>query len=627
MWANHPEIARRWAHKYPHQKNLPMYKNTKTEKKTEKKAIFDALYASFGKFSPSQPCFIRGKNQLKKADSDLAAVNIAHADKPTYAGEAPNELKEKPEEKVLKTDAEIEKSPVVTSNDDVKNLEMKKLSVVLSQAVRQAMSKGQYAPRNVGLPNRPMPTAPAPVNPMPVGAQPQQAQPQQAQNPNANNPFSTANADTPVWRKYGPVAADGNLNGNAAFGVKNSPDSSKTAASISSILDTNKRVEEGKKVENVKPKVQATGNKADLNPNDATNKTQEQKQAGVPKSWGGQRWQLGESGINPRIGYKYMLGTVPTPDLALRVGMPGVGVGVGLHPWPYIFVDDGQPSGRHGNNPRSLWKYMADGGRSPEDAFFLELSRIQDNAPIPEYEKFLRSRGVGRSSEEIQMLAKILSESTDVKRNAMAKRLPMAVNSVLKHYDPKNPKSLFMNKQSSIALDIYYKAAARGDATMKAEKKYNSGAGDHSGPPIDRSRFPARNYAAKEHTPEHFRGPDAVYGRDQQDAGVSQTAKRTKELRSRLKTSVALDIYYKAAARGDMLKKHLHYSGTVGDRDATQPIPPRSWPNYSRRAAKELAQYRKDKQDGKLDDAYESAPVREANRKSREAEKRLGFRL
>lgn len=26
MWAKHPEIARRWAHEYPGQKNLPMHK-------------------------------------------------------------------------------------------------------------------------------------------------------------------------------------------------------------------------------------------------------------------------------------------------------------------------------------------------------------------------------------------------------------------------------------------------------------------------------------------------------------------------------------------------------------------------------------------------------------------------
>lgn len=252
--------------------------------------------------------------------------------------------------------------------------------------------------------------------------------------------------------------------------------SGKSAASICSILDNKDTRSEGKQVEDVKPTFQETENKADLNPNDATNKKQDEKQATVDSyaglSSGGQRWQLGESGINPRIGYKYLGGVVPMPDVSLRFGLPGVGGGIGLDPLPYVFGDSGQPSGRHANLPRSFWKKLQDGFRSPEDAFFLELSRIKDNAPIPEYENFLRSRGVGSSSEEIGMLAKILSESTDVKRNAMVKRLPMAVQSVLKNYNPKDPKSLFMGKQSSVALDIYAKYAARGDQSMKQEQKF-----------------------------------------------------------------------------------------------------------------------------------------------------------
>jgi hypothetical protein len=30
MWAKHPEIAKRWAHEYPGQKNLPMHKGGKS---------------------------------------------------------------------------------------------------------------------------------------------------------------------------------------------------------------------------------------------------------------------------------------------------------------------------------------------------------------------------------------------------------------------------------------------------------------------------------------------------------------------------------------------------------------------------------------------------------------------
>lgn len=748
-----------------------MYKND------EKEAALTSLAGAIGKFSPTRLAKTLEKNQAKKADSHLAAVEMPKADKPTAAGEETSKLNEKPEEKVLSSEDKSQNSPVVATNP-----EMKKLSVVLSQAVRKAMStQGQYTPYNVGVSTRPQP--PAPVNPPPVGSPPQQGQqPQQGQNPAAyqgalGGPGAISPSSNPI-NNYGPLSASGDVNGNAAFGVKNSPDSNKSAsvldaldsvgiepqhlvlpaagagvfaihggltgpknkkllnalrgagvgamvgtggtiggmlaqnatgghepsigagtslggiaaliasrklmppvtadkkpkqaeqkeagsspawqrsegqnsegglnakgrasynkatggnlkapvtesnptgerdkrqnsfcarmcgmksketgaktkadpdsrinkslskwnckcgsayefgkwaASVSHVLDTNKSVEEGKKVENVKPALKANENKADLDPTEAIAKeaargdatmraekrynrsgagaraaargdkpidrfkgndqsatehtpdffrgpdavmgrisdkepnvlTKEErgpiiqqaakrtselrtrlksgsvaldiyKRATVDSyaglSSGGQRWQLGESGINPRVGYKYLGGVVPMPDVSLRVGLPGVGGGIGLDPLPYVFGDSGQPSGRHANLPRSFWKKLQDGFRSPEDSFFLELSRIKDNAPVQEYENFLRSRGVGSSSEEIGTLAKILSESTDVKRNAMAKRLPMAVNSVLKNYKPDNPKSLFMGKQSSVALDIYAKYAARGDMTKR----------------------------------------------------------------------------------------------------------------------------------------------------------------
>lgn len=490
-------------------------------KKDEKEAALQSLCFGIGKFSPKEKAPIGGKNQAKKADSHLATVEMPKADKPTAAGEETSNLNKKPEEKVLSSEDKSQNSPVINTNP-----EMKKLSVVLSQAVRKAIATdGQYAPYNVGMPNRPQ--APAPVqNPLPIGAAPQQPQQQQQpQNPAAyqgalGGPGAISPSSNPI-NNYGPISRSGDINGNAAFGVKNSPDSNKSAASICSILDNKDTRSEGKQVEDVKPTFQATNNKADLNPNDATNKKQEQKTsmdaskhnewvkvvskgdakeinkimqrggadasnlsamiakarshqtkkqatnkkqeekaAGIQKSIGGQRWQLGEGGINPQLGYKYMLGMLPTPDVALRVGTPGAGVGIGLHPWPYIFSDKGQPSGRQGNNPRSFWKYMADDFRSPEDSFFLELGGIEDNAPAARYEKLLRDRGIGRSSQEIGMLAKILSESADVKRNSMARRLPAAVQGVLKNYKPENPKSLF--KQSNVALRIYAKHAARG---------------------------------------------------------------------------------------------------------------------------------------------------------------------
>jgi hypothetical protein len=285
---------------------------------------------------------------------------------------------------------------------------MKQLSGVLSKRVREAAQKGQYTPDNVGVQYSQPGAAPAaPVNPLPVGAPPQQAAPAQAaqgQNPAAYQsalagPGAISPSSNPI-NNYGPISASGDINGNAAFGVKNSPDSSKVALDIF---------------------------------------TKRAKQL----SWGGQRWQLGQSGINPQAGYRYMGGVVPTPQVGLRLGLPGAGVSMGLAPLPYLRLDAGEPSGRFANSPRSLWKYMKDGGRSPEDSFFLELAGIEQGAGPERYEKLLRDRAIGSSSEEINAIAHALSESEDVKRQALTKRLPAGVNKLLPNFNPADPKSLY----------------------------------------------------------------------------------------------------------------------------------------------------------------------------------------
>lgn len=329
----------------------------------------------------------------------------------------------------------------------------------------------------------------------------------------------------------------------------------KEAGSISTILDNDKKVHEAKEVQDVEPQVEGSGNEADMDPTDATNKsaargdmakkyltkdeylnkhtkkpedqktmarelrrvrswpayknTQEptgdtpvgtvrkdmrgaersmyqkpksgptpawsdvpareskKKQANVALdiffkqakrlSWGGQRWQLGQAGINPQVGYRYLAGVVPSPQVGLRLGLPGAGVSVGLSPFPYLQTDFGEPSGRFADTPRSLWKYMADGGRSPEDAFFLELAGIEAGAPVERYQKLLRDRAIGSSTEEINAIAQALSESEDVRRMALTKRLPAGVNKLLPQFNAKNPKSLYATpkgQQPSLAQKI-----------------------------------------------------------------------------------------------------------------------------------------------------------------------------
>lgn len=373
-----------------------------------KQAAVNALHAALRHYAP----FSRNQKQgnqagAKKADSQLASVSILDTDKPTYAGEVTKELTAKPEESVLKTQKTPAASPVTPSSPL-----MKKLSVVLSKRVREAAQKGQYAPNNVGVQYSQPGAAPAaPVNPLPIGAPPQQAAPApaaQGQNPAAYQgalagPGAISPSSNPI-NNYGPISQSGDINGNAAFGVKNSPDSSKTALDIFF-------------------KYAAVNYKG--------------------LSSGGQRWQLGQSGINPRIGYKYLGGVLPVPDVSIRAGFPGLGGGIGLDPLPYMFSDSGQPSGRFANSPRSFWKNMSDGFRSPEDSFFLELAGIEQGAGPERYEKLLRDRAIGSSSEEINAIAHALSESEDVKRQALTKRLPAGVNKLLPNFNPKDPKSLY----------------------------------------------------------------------------------------------------------------------------------------------------------------------------------------
>jgi hypothetical protein len=123
-------------------------------------------------------------------------------------------------------------------------------------------------------------------------------------------------------------------------------------------------------------------------------------------SWGGQKWQLGEWGINPQAGYRYLGGVLPTPDIALRLGGPMGGTAVGLAPFPYIETDWGRPSGRQANKEtRSLYKWIGDGMRDRPTAAAHALANVPEDATAEDYEAAMRSSGVGYSSKELKRLA------------------------------------------------------------------------------------------------------------------------------------------------------------------------------------------------------------------------------
>lgn len=239
LWAKHPEIARRWAHEYPGQKNLPMYANQGEEEPApdKEKAAFTfpgkkLTFPLFTSFFPNTG------SPMKQADSVQKYIEIPHSDEPTYAGQEHAEVAEsgKPVqdgEDSRSTDEKIEESPL-----------LKKLSAVLSRPLLQFLEdekatlearQSAKVPQNANLKQYPIasPTIPppmgmaqAPAQPAPQPAPQQPARPAQAQ-ALGKGAGPTAN---PI-KSFGPLSASGQINGNAAFGVKNSPDSLKTAAS------------------------------------------------------------------------------------------------------------------------------------------------------------------------------------------------------------------------------------------------------------------------------------------------------------------------------------------------------------------------------------------------------------
>lgn len=238
LWAKHPDIARRWADKYPQKGKLPMYADSK-----EKEAnVFNLRHLVNNIKNP----LLLNMHQktaavLKVADSKQEYVDIPKSEKPTYAGEE--------REKGLISGGEIDSTPESGQNDTKKrknaiNELLQKISAVLAPALMQRMeddkarAEGRMPlrlPRNLGIKKYPVAS---PGIPLPMGMQPQPAQPP-AQQPAQAASGKPATSAPPVGKggnpmanpiqSFGAISSNGNLNGNAAFGAKNSPLSSKSA--------------------------------------------------------------------------------------------------------------------------------------------------------------------------------------------------------------------------------------------------------------------------------------------------------------------------------------------------------------------------------------------------------------
>jgi hypothetical protein len=239
LWAEHPEIAKRWADKYPESnKGLPMYASDKAKKddKTspeEKAAQTTIMPANTGTADNKTKSYsiltpVESNENFKVADSKQEKVDIPHSEEPTYAGQ------------------EREKGMISGGVSNVQNVRencgknainelLQKISVVLAPAIEQtkenleAEREGRIPRRvgnNGGLKTYPLAT---PQIPLPMGMQqPQAQQPQQTQQTKPTNPASPtpvgagqSSATTDPIKFHSGLSASGIINGNAALSAPN----------------------------------------------------------------------------------------------------------------------------------------------------------------------------------------------------------------------------------------------------------------------------------------------------------------------------------------------------------------------------------------------------------------------
>ncbi len=224
LWAEHPEIAKRWAHKYPESnKNLPMYADKQKDKASEKQAVLGALERALNEKDPTisqRDTTIKNSDDVKRANSGMVKVDIPRSDKPTYSGEE-REKGELDEEGNPKCDGK----PVGTGEEAISAI-FGKLSAVLARPLREAMEaqKAQeegrepmFVPENLNIRRYSVPspviappmgmTAPTVANPTPQPVQ----QPGQPSINSANSSpgwfESAAQSDTSFWAagRQGPA--------------------------------------------------------------------------------------------------------------------------------------------------------------------------------------------------------------------------------------------------------------------------------------------------------------------------------------------------------------------------------------------------------------------------------------
>ncbi len=244
LWAEHPELAKRWAHEYPESnKGLPMYAHKK-EKEAEarfKGSVLDVLgnvLAKTAAFDFVNASVTQTLVSTKVANSGMVRVDIPHSDKPTYAGQERADGEVKSDEN-LDCAARAKK-------DDEKAVTaiFGKLALVLAQPLREEIERRKaeeegrdplYVPENLNVRRfalqSPAITPPIGLVPPPGTTPPGVLPPTHGQAIASAGPVGGgSNPQFNPINSFGALGASGQLNGNAAFGIKNSPNSSKIAA-------------------------------------------------------------------------------------------------------------------------------------------------------------------------------------------------------------------------------------------------------------------------------------------------------------------------------------------------------------------------------------------------------------
>jgi hypothetical protein len=244
LWAEHPDIAKRWAHEYPQKKKLPMYADdkdkTKMNRASDVKAACDKYMAQIklttGQNIDVNPVLTRLYGKLsKQADSTTVKVTMPQGTKPMAAGEEPVEP--------AKTQQDPDSGCVTPKKPE--NMMLSKLSVVLSQSLMQALENekaeaearnAQLMPANAGIKRYAMPAngTPPPMG-MAQSAAPAApaAQPAPAADPAQSGQLPPvgggSNPSANPINSYGAISSSGEINGNAAFG---GPSIGKLAAAL-----------------------------------------------------------------------------------------------------------------------------------------------------------------------------------------------------------------------------------------------------------------------------------------------------------------------------------------------------------------------------------------------------------